>query len=142
MSVRLRKKPAGSAAAAHPPSAAVLSTESQAFYAELREGYLAAFAPVNQVEEDLVDRLVACQWRLQRTVTMETAAINLAMRDGKHRFTELYGSISQVTHAALAIHVIESTSGSLSALHRDEARLAKRYGEALRQLLRLQAKRG
>ena len=140
MSFRLRKH-SPAAAAAELPSAAVLSNESQKLYAEIRAGYRASFQPADQVEADLVDRIVACQWRLLRTVAMETAAINLAMSKGAERFADTYGQLDPVTRAALAIHSIECSSASLTQLQRAESLLSKRYRETLLQLLSLQAKR-
>ena len=57
----------------------VLTNESQARFDELHETYIETFRPTNGVEMDLVDQMVASQWRLRRIWIMQTAALDLKM---------------------------------------------------------------
>lgn len=137
MSFKLRKKsnlPTN-------PSAVVLSNESQELYAETRAAYFDRFQPADQVEADLVDRIVAIQWRLDRVVAMEAASINLAMKAAAQTAAETMGAVDGVTRAALAVQALEGPEGLTSSLLRSEASLSARYHNAVDHLLSLQGRR-
>ena len=137
MSFKLRKK----SNLPNNPSAVVLSNESQELYAETRAAYHDRFQPADQVESDLVDRIVAIQWRLDRTVAMEAAGINLAMKAGAQAISESMGTVDGVTRAALAIQALEGPEGLNGILLRSEASLSARYHNAVDHLLAIQSRR-
>lgn len=83
-------------------SAVVLSNESPELYAQIRAAYFDRLRPADQVEADLVDRIVSYQWRLQRTAAMETAAINMAMSAGAEAVAGMIGEVDGVTRAVIA----------------------------------------
>jgi len=122
MSFKLRKKsnlPTN-------PSAVVLSNESQELYAETRTAYFDRFQPADQVEADLVDRIVAIQWRLDRVIAMEAGSINPAMKIGAPAVAETMGAVDPITRAAVALQTLEGPEGIAGALLRAEASLATR----------------
>ena len=124
-----------------PRNPTVLSTESQELYDELAAAYNARFQPANQVEADLVDRLILCQWRICRAITLETAAIDHTMRVNDHRFEGDFGRIDPVSRTVLAIHTLNYVPTSLAALHREEGSYARQYPTVLKNLLMVQADR-
>jgi len=87
MTSRHRRKQArqngAKAAGAHAPKhglagrAIVLTNESQQQFDELHQTYVDEFRPESGVEMDLIDQMVAAQWRLRRIWRMQTAALDL-----------------------------------------------------------------
>ena len=59
--------------------ATVLANESQKDFDEVHLAYVQKFQPENGVEMDLVDQMVAAQWRLRRIWRMQTTALDLKM---------------------------------------------------------------
>jgi hypothetical protein len=117
----------------------VLACESELLYQQKRDEYYRRFQPVDTTETDLVDQLVACQWRLQRIVALETAAINHAVEMQAALIDETYESIDVATRTMLAVKDVEAT---LTAYRRFEATLARQFHRALEQLRKLQDERG
>ena len=54
-------------------------------FARFNERMRAALAPADEFEEQLVERIVICQWRLRRTGRVEAAIINGGGRDFRRR---------------------------------------------------------
>src|ERR1700682_4925148 len=57
----------------------VLTGESHELFDELHQTYIETFHPTNGVERDLIDQMVASQWRLRRIWIMQTAALDMKM---------------------------------------------------------------
>src|ERR1700682_2085322 len=54
----------------------VLACENQDRFQEMLADYAEAYQPGCPVEEDLVDEMVACRWRILRIRMMETALMD------------------------------------------------------------------
>src|SRR5258705_8613078 len=54
--------------------AIVLTNESQQRFDDLHHTYVQEFQPENGVEMDVIDQMVAAQWRLRRIWRIQTAA--------------------------------------------------------------------
>jgi|SRR5215469_8762481 len=103
-----------------------------AFHAELR----AAYAPADAVEEELVERIVICAWRLRRAARAEAGLIERAVEDFDNWGIEDAGIGHAFRHAGPNIaRVIFYESIIDRALRRAqmqlERRQAQRRGEAV-----------
>ena len=54
----------------------LLATESEEVYQERRKGYYDAFLPINRIEAELLDDVVASSWRLLRVRKTDTAILS------------------------------------------------------------------
>jgi len=95
------------------------------FYEEMR----AAFAPADAVEEQLVERIILCHWRLRRTSRAEVGVFNVRSRD--------YLLNDRLRHAGIGFDRPEK----LLALSRYETALQRSLDRAQASLERRQARR-
>jgi hypothetical protein len=66
-------------------SSLVLSNESDSGFQTLHESYLLLLNPQNDLEAGLVEQLVAARWRMERVWALETALLDLEMRNNGRR---------------------------------------------------------
>lgn len=115
--------------------AVVIFGEDAAEYESFRSGFITRLAPGDELEEFLVDRVVACAWRLRRVVRVEGEIF------------EDYESLknrAHVTQPKSAAHAVMVDAGGLHAfaqLARHEAAIERSMLRALHELQRLQATR-
>ena len=86
--------------------AIVLTNESQAHVDELHLTYVHEFESESGVEMDLVDQMVAAQWRLRRVWRMQTAALDLKMDQQEAEIAKTFNQIDQTTRAAVAFNAL------------------------------------
>lgn len=103
-----------------------------AFHAELR----ATYAPADAIEEELVERIVVCAWRLRRAARAEAGLVERAMQDFDDWGIEDAGIGHAFRHVGSNIaRVIFYESIIDRALRRAqmqlERRQAQRHGEAV-----------
>jgi hypothetical protein len=117
--------------------ALVLTNESLDQFTELHKTYLEKFQPQDAVETDLIDQMVAAQWRLRRIWSMQTAALDLKMDQQEAEIAEKFTSIDQPTRATVAFTTLANEEKSLELLLRYEITYTRMYDRAQKALLRL-----
>jgi hypothetical protein len=117
----------------------VINGESEEAFQTLRQSYLDRFQPLDPVELDLVEQMVAATWRIRRSWAIEAEVFNDAMDDARIWLeTKGYEPGSEIPpHAALGIAAMKKER-SLANLGRQEARLTRLYNHAFQTLLKLQ----
>ena len=115
----------------------VLSNESQAKFDELHLTYIETFQPDNGVEMDLVDQMVASQWRLRRIWIMQTAALDLKMDQQDAEIAIKFKQIDQATRLTVAFTTLANDEKSLDLLLRYETTYTRLYQRAMNTLTRL-----
>jgi hypothetical protein len=117
--------------------ALVLTNESLDQFTELHKTYREKFQPQDGVETDLIDQMVAAQWRLRRIWSMQTAALDLKMDQQEAEIAEKFTSIDQPTRATVAFTTLANEEKSLELLLRYEITYTRMYDRAQKALLRL-----
>ena len=115
----------------------VLSNESQNRFDELHQTYIETFQPNNGVEMDLVDQMVASQWRLRRIWMMQTAALDLKMDQQEPEISKKFQQIDQATRLTVAFTTLANEEKSLDLLLRYETTYTRLYQRAMNTLTRL-----
>jgi hypothetical protein len=122
-------------------SVLVLRNENDEDFLRLEAQYNDLYHPVGPLERNLVDQMIAADWRLRRTWQNETAAIDLQMdRDApalKKEFKELDGAV----RSAVALTHMADGSLFLDNMHRYEVRFARQIDRAAGRLAAIQEKR-
>lgn len=109
----------------------VLANESEEEFQTMRDSYLAALKPRDQVELGLVEQLVAARWRLERVLSIEAAALDVEMIHQKDEVEENYDRIDGDTRLYLAFRSLADDSKVLALLNRYEARHRRDADRAL-----------
>ncbi len=115
----------------------VLTNESQARFDELHESYIETFQPTTPVEMDLIDQMVASQWRLRRIWIMQTAALDLKMDQQEPEIAKTFHQIDQATRVTVAFTSLANDEKSLDLLLRYETTYTRMYQRAISTLMRL-----
>ncbi len=112
----------------------IFGEDADAFEA-LRDGFVARFAPADDVEAFLVERIAACAWRLRRAVRVESEIFEdyESLKNRAH--------VSQPKSAAHAMMLDAGGLGAFGQLARHEAAIERGMLRALHELERLQAAR-
>ena len=115
----------------------VLSNESHTKFDELHQTYIETFQPDDGVEMDLVDQMVASQWRLRRIWMMQTAALDLKMDQQEPEIAKKFKQIDQATRLTVAFTTLANDEKSLDLLLRYETTYTRLYQRAMNTLTRL-----
>jgi len=118
--------------------AIVLTNESQAQFDEFHQAYVHEFQPESTVEMDLVDQMVAAQWRLRRIWRMQTAALDLKMDQQEAEIAKAFKQIDQATRTTVAFTAMANEEKALDLLLRYETTYTRMHQRALNSLLKLQ----
>ncbi len=115
----------------------VLTNESPAKFDELHQTYVERFRPDSGVEMDLIDQMVASQWRLRRIWIMQTAALDLKMDQQEEEISRKFKQIDQATRTTCAFTTMANEEKSLDLLLRYETTYTRMYQRAMNTLMRL-----
>ena len=115
----------------------VLTNESRAQFDGLHETYTETFQPANGVEMDLIDQMVASQWRLRRIWIMQTASLDLKMDQQDAEIAKNFNKIDQATRVTVAFTALANDEKSLDLLLRYETTYTRLYQRAMNTLIRL-----
>ena len=115
----------------------VLTNESRAQFDELHQTYIETFQPANGVEMDLIDQMVASQWRLRRIWIMQTASLDLKMDQQDAEIAKNFNKIDQATRVTVAFTALANDEKSLDLLLRYETTYTRLYQRAMNTLIRL-----
>ncbi len=112
----------------------VLENEDENAYRTMRDTYLDRFGPHDQVEIDLVDRIVHANWNLQRSWNIENQTLDLEMTMMERPLAAQFIELPEETRIAAAF-IEQSKKPTLSLLTRYQARQSNEYNRALNTLL-------
>lgn len=120
----------------------LLETEDAQEYEALRAGLLEALGPEGAMEELLVERIVACAWRLRRACELESTALQQEMDEV--RDLPSFARQPQTDRAVLSLAYVRTINmGSIPAnLARYETTLERGLYRAHHELQRMQQERG
>jgi hypothetical protein len=117
--------------------AVVLTNESQALFDELHLDYVHEFQPESTVEMDLVDQMVAAQWRLRRIWRMQTAALDLKMDQQEAEIAKSFRQIDQTTRVTVAFTAMADEGKALDLFLRYETAYTRMHQRAVNSLSKL-----
>ena len=80
----------------------VLSNESQPKFLHMLQYYIARFKPIDEVELNLVDEMVAARWRQQRIWAIQTASMNSEMDKQEDYINETFIKCTEPTRVGVA----------------------------------------
>ena len=115
----------------------LIETEDPAEFNAVRGCYYTRFGPRDQVENDLVDKIVHAIWNEKRAWAMEHESINIQMVKMAPDFAAKFSELSSIARAALAFSELAGAP-SLPLLHRYAARLSNEFHRSLKTLRELQ----
>jgi hypothetical protein len=102
----------------------LLPNEDPREFHDFQNGYLHRFQPVDAVELDLVQKMIAAAWRERRIVAMESALFEIEMDRQSDTVDEEW---TQITPSSRQVLVLFGTTDATTA-----ANLLLRYGAAVR----------
>jgi len=114
----------------------VFENEGVDEYYKIRDSYVIRFGARDQVELDLIDRMVHATWNQQRAWAIEHEMMNMQMRLMEPQLAREYSAIPP-TGRITAAFVELAKSPALHLIQRYEARLSGEYQRALKTLLEL-----
>ena len=114
----------------------VLFNENLEEYTQLRDEFIARFGPRDQVELELIERMVHACWNLRRTWTMVNETLNLQMFRMEGDLAKRYADLAERSRAAAAFEEL-AKQPALPLLYRYEARQNTEYQRALKTWLEL-----
>jgi hypothetical protein len=119
----------------------VLASESQKDLDDLHLTYVQEFQPESGVEMDLVDQMVAAQWRLRRMWSYETAMIDVEMDAQAPDFEKRFEKYDEDMRGGSAFSALVDKSRGLSTALRYDIHLSRTYRRSLQELYRLRGTR-
>jgi len=119
----------------------VLPHEDRAAFERLRQSYFDRFQPADQFEADLVERLAATTWRLNRITQMETTLLDNERVRRRDQFHELFSNTTAEDEQAYAFERCATESHGLQLLLRYEIQFNRQFDRTLKQLQALQNNR-
>jgi hypothetical protein len=119
----------------------VLTNESQPRFDDLLQSYIDRFQPHDGVEMGLIEQMVACQWRLRRLWSMQTAALDHKMDLQEPQLSVDFHTLDEPTRASIAFTTLGNEEKSLQLFLRYETSYERMYNRTLKTLERLQQTR-
>ena len=119
----------------------LLSTEDPYEYIRQRDALIARFNPIDGVEMDLVDRMLAASWREQRVAAMESALVELEILEQRAQIAEDFDVIDGPTRHVLAFLGTTDKNAGAALLTRYAAAAGRAFARAYRILRDLQGDR-
>ena len=117
--------------------AIVLTNESQQNFDDLHQSYVREFSPESTVEMDLIDQMVASQWRLRRIWRMQTAALDLKMDQQEAEIAKAFKQIDQTTRVSVAFTALANEEKALDLYLRYEIAYTRMHQRAINSLSKL-----
>ena len=112
----------------------VLSTESKTQFQTLADRYLNFFQPSDPVQEDMVEDLAVCKWRLRRILNFQHAMIDRQMDLDHAELQKQCPRIDPPLRSSEAVKSLHQKSNILPHLSRYESRERRAYNNALKVL--------
>jgi len=86
---------------------------------------------------DLIDQMVAAQWRLRRIWRMQTAALDLKMDQQEAELAKKFQQIDQPTRLTVAFEALANENKTLDLLLRYETAHTRMHQRVMNSLLKL-----
>jgi hypothetical protein len=118
----------------------VLSNESQPKFDHMLQCYTARFKPVDEIELNLVDEMVAARWRQQRIWMIQTASMNSEMDKQEDYINETFIKCTEPTRIGVAFMAM-GKDNALEQMMRYENSYSRMHDRAMKALMRLQEAR-
>src|SRR3974390_683178 len=109
----------------------VADHDDQAEFEELRQSYMDDFQPTTKSQADLVERMAAATWQMNRMAEMETDLLDTEMADMEEKLKKEEWEISESAKLALAFKSLADNSKSLALLLRYQTQHSREYDRAL-----------
>ena len=119
----------------------LLRNESQAIFDAYTRAFMQRFKPIDIVEEELVQQLIASTWRLRRIEAAETAIIELELDEQREQIDETFEFIDEAARNGLAFRSLAENSLSLDRLMRYRAQARRAFVTNIKLLQLLQGSR-
>ena len=119
----------------------LLKNESEEDFNALHDLLVDHFQPANPYETDLVERLVAARWRLDRVSSMETALLEVEVARREPEIEKEFKSCCPEVRNALAFRALFDESRVLAGLSRYESRFRRTCEKLTKELNSLRALR-
>jgi hypothetical protein len=118
----------------------VLSNESQPKFDHMLQAYIARFQPIDEIELNLVDEMVAARWRQQRIWMIQTASMNSEMDKQEDYINETFIKCTEPTRIGIAFMAM-GKDNALEQMMRYENSYSRMHDRAMKALMRLQEAR-
>lgn len=115
----------------------VLASESQKDLDDLHLTYVQEFQPESGVEMDLIDQMVAAQWRLRRMWRMQTTALDVKVDQQQEWLAKTYDQITAAERDTIAFTSLANDGKSLELLLRYETASSRAHQRAMNSLFKL-----
>jgi len=112
--------------------------ETEDDFARFHEGMREAFSPADAIEEQLVERVVLCAWRLRRAYRAEAGTMNDELREAQNYWRRHGTGEKRNWHSGIAF---SRAAWKFETISRYEATLERSLHRALLTLERRQARR-
>src|SRR5437879_6416719 len=116
----------------------LLECENEDELQELEDDFAATYQPATPAEQDLVNEMVAAQWRINRIRTIETVIMDCEMVRKKAEIEKQYVEPDSGIHMAMAFRTLAEESNCTALVSRYETRLSRMYDRAYSTLRQLQ----
>ena len=117
-----------------------LNNEESAAYDDHLDKYLARYAPIDKMEEDLVGLLASNMWQVMRNNSIEVALFNLAISDTDSQIKGVFADMDEYGRLALAFQK-SAGDNALELLRRYKSTSERSYHRALQALEQIQKNR-
>jgi hypothetical protein len=108
----------------------VLRNENPDVWQNVLDTFHARYRPTDGIEEELVEDIAFCLWRLRRVRGVESALWDITMEDQAEELEAKYSTPSELTRKAYAF----KSEANLQLVSRYEGRLRRAYERAIHNL--------
>jgi hypothetical protein len=120
---------------------ALLPNEDPGEFREFHDHYLHRFQPVDNVELDLIEKMIAASWRERRILAMESALFEIEMDRQSEAVEQEWEEITPAARQVLVLFGTTSATATANLLLRYKAAARREYASAMRLLRDLQGPR-
>lgn len=119
----------------------LLSNENPREFHRLQDDYFIRFQPIDGVELDLVNKMIAATWRERRVTSLESALFELEMIRQQPDVDDEYSQLMPEARQALALFGSRDTQATAGLLQRYGSSARRAYTAAFKTLRELQGDR-
>jgi hypothetical protein len=120
---------------------ALLPNEDPREFREFHDHYVHRFQPVDNVELDLTEKMIAASWRERRILAMESALFEIEMDRQSEAVEQEWEEITPAARQVLVLFGTTGATATANLLLRYKAAARREYASALRLLRDLQGPR-
>jgi hypothetical protein len=120
---------------------ALLPNEDPREFREFHDHYVHRFQPVDNVELDLIEKMIAASWRERRILAMESALFDIEMDRQNEAVEQEWEEITPAGRQVLVLFGTTDATATANLLLRYKAAARREYASAMRLLRDLQGPR-